>query len=278
MDANAEKMTTETIVGNENASTSVDFAQTVLQQFEDISTMVKNQEMIKDRWGDEVPRYYAVDIQDNEVIVIDRNNNYQYFGFAFTMNGDKAEIDFASGCRKKLRYENYEDTQAVANGFDFGSHIAEIEDVAYEKVDSANKNVEAISAEKEEAETNYSAIKADYDAMKVEYDKFVEQEHEREVAEANAKKNEIFSRFETALGENAEFAELKKSMDEFSVDEIKNKCSVIFADAMISNNTNFEKNNKSSVVVGILDSTIGDEDETKNGYVSTKYGNIPHIE
>ena len=125
-----DKFTTFTKMVNEKtnqggieAMSKTDFTQTVLQQFEDISTMVREHETIRDRWGDSVPRYYAVDVQENEVIVVDRESGYNYFGFAFTINGDKPEIDFASGKRKKLRYEDYvEGTTLPEGGFDFGNH------------------------------------------------------------------------------------------------------------------------------------------------------------
>ena len=92
---------------------NTDFTQTVLEQFSDISNTVRQFETMVDRWGDSVPRFYLQDIQDNEVIVVDRKDNYHYYGYQFTMNGDKAEIDFANGNRKKIRYENYEDGATV---------------------------------------------------------------------------------------------------------------------------------------------------------------------
>ena len=76
---------------------NTDFTQTLLSQFEDISAQVRQHETYTDRWGYECARYYAVDVQENEVIVVDAKNNYNYFGLSFTMNGDKAEIDFESG-------------------------------------------------------------------------------------------------------------------------------------------------------------------------------------
>ena len=55
---------------------NTDFTQTLLSQFEDISAQVRQHETFTDRWGYECARYYAVDIQENEVIVVDAKNNY----------------------------------------------------------------------------------------------------------------------------------------------------------------------------------------------------------
>ena len=146
---------------------NTDFTQTVLEQFEDISAMVSQQEVMQNRWGENIPRFYLKDIQDNEIIVVDRKNSYQYYGFPFTMNGDKAEIDFAcGGNRKKTRYENYEDGSVVTppeGAFSFGKHIEELEKAAYEKVQEAESKVATVEKEKETVETNYNQIKADYD-------------------------------------------------------------------------------------------------------------------
>ena len=139
--------------GGIETMSNTDFSQTLLAQFEDISAMVRQHETFVDRWGYECSRYYAVDIQENEVIVVDRKYGYNYFGFAFTMNGDKAEIDFASGKRKKLCYEDYvEGTNAPEGSFDFGEHISEIEETAFAKVEDANAKVAEAEGKVEIAE------------------------------------------------------------------------------------------------------------------------------
>lgn len=248
---------------------NTDFAQTVMEQFSDISTMVSQHEVMVDRWGDAVPRFYLLDIQDNEVIVVDRKDNYRYFGFPFTVNGDKAEIDFANGNRKKVRYENYEDGVAVPEGgFDFGKHIADMEDAAFSKVNDANEKVATAEQDKATAETNYSQIKADYDDMKPKYDAYVQADEERQAAELDAQKDAKFAEYEESLAENADFAALKERKAELSVDDIEKECAVLYV-KMSRTKTNFSKNN-SSAVVGIMD-----DGDVADGFVQTKYGNIP---
>ena len=194
-------------VADDNQPAS-DFANTMMQQFEDIANVVASQETVKDYWGDDVPRYYAVDVQDDEVIVVDTGENYHYYGIPYTMDGDKPVLDFACGTRKKVRYENYEDgAPAPANVFDFGEHIASIEKKASERIESV--------------ESDYSAVKSELDEIKPKYDEYVAADEKRAADELNAAKDAKLSEYEDALGESADFAAIKDKKDELSVDEIE---------------------------------------------------------
>lgn len=272
------KMVNKNKEGGTETMPSTDFTQTVLQQFEDISNTVRQYAIVKDRWGDAVPRYYAMDIQDNEVIVTDRANNYQYYGFPFTMNGDKAEIDFTKGIRKKLCYTNYEDgVEPPQGGFDFGKHISKIEETAFEKVTTAESKVANAEEKVTTAESNYSTIKKDYDSIKPKYDEYVKAEQKQKEDELKAKKDAMFEKFEKELGENTDFVALKENKAELSVDEIETKCSLLYTrNRMKQEKDNSDKSNFSkagSAVVGIMDDESGADESTN--YIPTKYGNIP---
>ena len=70
---------TEYAVENQPASENQpvsDFSNTVMQQFSDIASVVSSYETYTDSWGYECSRYYTVDIQDDEVIVIDTKDDY----------------------------------------------------------------------------------------------------------------------------------------------------------------------------------------------------------
>lgn len=253
-----------------------DFAQTVMEQLEDISIMVSQYETIETCWG-EAPRFYMADIQDDEVIAVDRQDCYRYYGFPFSLNGDKPEIDFSKGARKKIRFENYEEGTATSDvAFDFGKHITDIEETAFAKIEEAEAKVAEVETKfaeveqaKTEVETNYSQIKADYDDIKPKYDEYVQAEAQREADELNAQKDAKFAEFEDVLAENAEFEALKEKKDEMSVKEIESECSILFAKA-VRTKMNFSKSGSTSAVVGI----IADKDDVVDGYVQTKYGNI----
>lgn len=272
------KYTTFTKIVNEKSNQeggietmpNTDFTQTVMELFQDISNVVRDHEVMIDRWGDKVPRFYLQDIQDDEVIVVDRNNNYCYFGFPFTIDGDKPSIDFTNGNRKKVRYENYEDGVTAPEGsFDFGKHIADIEEIAFSKVNEANEKVITIEGEKETVETNYSQIKADYDEMKPKYDAYVLADEQRQADELNAQKDAKFAEYEDILSENAEFTALKERKDELSVDEIEKECAVLYVRTNRPK-SNFSKTGSAPAVVGVMI----DDNDADSGYVDTKYGKV----
>lgn len=249
---------------------NTDFTQTLLEQFSDISAIVDQYEMITDRWGYQYPRYYLADIQENEAIVVDRKNSYRYYGFSFTVNGDKPEIDFTNAVRKKLQYANYEEgVDAPEGAFDFGKHIEEIENAAFAKIEEANSKIESAEQAKSEAETNYSQIKADYDEIKPKYDEYVQAEEKRQSDELNAQKDAKFAEYEDVLAENADFVALKERKDEMSVDEIDKECAVLYVKVNRAK-TNFSKTGTTSAVVGVME-----DGNVDDGYIHTKYGNIP---
>jgi hypothetical protein len=284
-----DKFTTFTKMVNEKTNQggiedmpNTDFTQTLLAQFEDISAMVRQHETYRDRWGDECPRYYAVDIQENEVIVVDRTNGYNYFGLSFTMNGDKAEIDFESAKRKKLRYEDYvEGTVTPEGSFDFGKHISEIEDAAFAKVEEANTKasdaedkvseyeakVSEFETAKNEIEEKYNQVSAEFEEMKPKYEDYVRAEQARMEAELDAQKDAEFAKYEEFFKDSTDFAELKEKKAEMSVKEIESELAIMFARKSLAN-SNFSKSNDSTMTAGIID------DGAKDGFVSTKYGYI----
>lgn len=247
------------------------FAQTVMAQFEDMAAMVNEHESMQNRWGDDVPRYYMADIQDNEVIVVDAKDNYRYYGFTFTINGDKPEIDFENGSRKKIRFENYEEGTAVPAGFEFGEHIAKIEETAFEKVSAAEEKVFEVEEAKVKAEAEYAQVKADFDEIKPKYDEYVLDEEKRKNDEINAAKDAKFAEYEEELCDVAEFAALKEKKDDLSVDDIEKECAVLYVKASRSKN-NFSAQNAGAAVVGVIDNG----NEEADCWMSAKYGAV-HI-
>lgn len=260
-----------------------DFAQTILEQFSDISTLVSQHEKFTDRFGDEYPRYYTVDIQENEVIVVDAMNNYNYFAFSFTMNGDKPEIDFEKPKRKKVCYEDYVEGENVPEGaFDFGKHIAKIEDNAFAKVEEANAKVSEaenkvseyetkvseFETAKNEIEEKFNQVNAEFEEMKPKYEDYVRAEQARIEAELDAQKDTEFAKYETVLADDVNFAALKEKKAELTVKEIESECAILYARKNLAN-TNFSKSDNGIMTAGII------HDNSDDGFVETKYGCIP---
>lgn len=262
---------------------NIDFTQTLLSQFEDISAQVRQHETYTDRWGYECARYYAVDVQENEVIVVDAKNNYNYFGLSFTMSGDKAEIDFESAKRKKLRYENYEEGSSIEGAFDFGKHIEEIENNAFAKLEEANARVseaqdkvvefEAKVSEFEKAkndiEEKYNQVNAEFEEMKPKYEDFVKAEQARIAAELDAQKDAEFAKYEVVLADDVNFAALKDRKAEMAIKEIESELAIMYARKSLAQ-TNFSTSNECVMTAGLI------QDNEKEGfYYSERYGYVP---
>ena len=274
-------MVNENNKGGIEAMPNTDFS-TVLQMFDDISATIAQHEMVEDRWGDKYPRYYAVDIQENEVIVVDRANNYNYFGFSFAVNGDSVEIDFESGKRKKISYEDYVDGSAIEGAFDFGKHISEIEEAAFTKVEDANKKaseaeekaseyeakVSEAEVAKNEIEEKYNQMSAEFEEMKPKYDDYVKAEQARIEAELDAQKDAEFAKYESVLTDDVHFAALKEKKSEMSVKEIESECAILYARKNLAQ-TDFSKHNNDVMTADLIDNS------GKDGFIETKYGFIP---
>ena len=263
---------------------NANFTQTLLEQFSDISATVRQHETFTDRWGYECSRYYAVDVQENEVIVVDAKNNYNYFGLSFTMNGDKAEINFESAKRKKLRYEDYEDNSSIEGAFDFGKHIEEIENNAFAKVEEINTKVSEaegkvseyevkvseLETTKNEIEEKYNQINAEFEEMKPKYEDYVRAEQARIDAELDAQKDAEFAKYETVLTEDVNFAALKEKKAEMTVKEIESECAILYARKNLAKNADFSKSNEGTMTAGLI------QNNEKDGFVYTeRYGYVP---
>lgn len=247
-----------------------DFAQTVMQQFEDIAQIVRSHETFTDSWGYECARFYAADIQDSEVIVVDCKDNYHYYGVPFSIDGDKPVMDFACAKRKKVTYSDYEEgTVAPEGAFDFGMHISEIEKVFSEKADEADGKIAEVESAKEKIEEDFESIKSELEEIKPKYEELFAADEKRKTDELNAEKDAKFDEYEDSLSEVAEFAALKEKKDELSVDDIEKECAVLYVRQNRAK-SNFSKSDNGYAAVEIID----DEDDAMDGYVNTKYGYI----
>jgi len=286
VDSTSDSISTEVVKEKTNGGVEImentDFTQTLLGLFSDISALISQHEVTVDRWGYECPRYYAVDIQENEVIVVDTKDNYNYYGISFSVEADKPIVDFESAKRKKLRYEDYVDGDSSPEGaFDFGKHISEIENNAFAKVEEANTKVseaedkiseyEAKVSEfettKNEIEEKLNQVTAEFEEMKPKYDDFVKAEQARIEAEVDAQKDAEFAKYEVVLADDVNFAALKERKSEMAVKEIESELAIMYARKALA--TNFSKSNDGYMVAGLVDNN-----DVPDGFVQTKYGNV----
>lgn len=283
----------------------VEFEQTTLETVDDMAGIIASHEMVQCPWG-EHPRFHFVDIQGNEVIVVDTEEQWHYYGFPFVIDGDKLEVDFENGKRKKLRYEDYEDGVApVAGSFELGEHISEIEAKFAEESDDSSKKISELEAKVEElekkveelesqveerdekiseleeqvkkledeksgADEEFAKVKAEYDEIKPKYDEYVQAEAQRIEAELVAQKDAVFAEYESDLADNTEFAALKEKKDEMTAEDIEKECAFLYVKANRAK-SKFSAVESQSAVVGVLNDVDSHEDD---GLVLTKYGYI----
>jgi hypothetical protein len=276
--------------GNEPMSqTQNDFTITLNQKIEALAQIVNDYETFKDKWDYEWSRYCLVDVQEDEVIVIDRKDHYNHYGIPFTTEGDNYTVNFENAKRKKIVYEDLEEGSTTENIFDFEGEINSVGDNLFAKVTEVTTKLTEVNTQLEETNTklhesnenyetmqnDYTKVKQDYDSLKQEYDDIkpkydeYEKKEQEEIAEKlEADKNAQFERFENVLADNPDFLALKEKKDELSVQEIENECSVLYARTSLAS---FSKNTQKDNSLGIIDDTQGSEPN----YVRTKYGDIP---
>lgn len=262
--------------GGKEGMPNTDFS-TVLEMFSEISAKVASHENYVDRWGDELPRFFARDIQDEEIIVVDAKDNYNFYGVSFAVDGDEVVINWDEMKRKKIVYEDYQEGQSEIEGaFDFGEHISKIEETAFEKVNAEKAiaeelqhNIDALNESNGEVEANYAQIKAEYDEIKPKYDEYVKAEQEREAAELNAKKDAEFAIYEQQLADEPEFVALKEKKDELSLRDIEVECSILFARKKLPEvQVTYSKSNKEPIKAGIDESV----DDVSDSELYSRYG------
>lgn len=250
----------------EPEGTKTDFALTVMQQFSEIDSVVSAHEQYRDRWGDLRVRYSTVDIQNDEVICIDRAENYSYCGFKFTMEGDKPVVDFETKTRKKIEYTDFVEgaTQVIPDDSAF-SFAKEIEDFCA----VADTKISELTTEKESVETNYSSIKTEYDEIKPKYEDFVKEKEESEKKAIDLKKDECFTKFDEHLADVADYIALKEDKENISLEDIEAKCAILFTQKSLNKNFTKKQKNDATLVADIMDYSTEDD-----GIVQTKYGAI----
>lgn len=243
------------------------FTLNLMEQLQEFQTVL-NEKKFCDNWGYMCSQYYFVDVQDDEVIVMDRADHYRFYGMKFTIDGDTIKIDFESATRKKTKYENYVDGSDVSEPFLFEQAISDVATYMNDQLDTANKEKDAADQDKATAEANYTTIKNELDEIKPKYDAFVVAEQQREKAAIEAAKDAEFSRFDQHLADCDDYIALKKNRDNFSLEDIQGQCAILFTQKNL--NSNFSRKNKevAPMVADVYE-------QTPKSDISSRYGELP---
>ena len=127
----------------------------------------------------------------------------------------------------------------------------------------------AISQEKETAIADFTKTKAEYDEIKPKYDAYVLEEQKREKEATEAAKDLEFTKFDKHLSDNENYQKLKTDRAKYTLQEIRNECSLMFTAKNLSlDYTN--TTNKDSLTANIPSEKTDVEINPRYGVMDTK--------
>lgn len=279
---NIEELSLEEIEGKINEH----FALLASQKQEEIANALRV-EKYRDRWGDEYPRYSYTEHSDSEVFAYDKQDNWNLYGFVYSMSGDKAIIDFESKKRKKFEIVDFVEGEVVFELFPK-------EAVEYEVLTKEKELQESFSVEKENAikeiqdkfdaqpeleelqsriseyETNLSSLTEQFNSIKSENETLKESNTTLEQFKSDIEKSqqEAFelqqSQLKAELIENFSklltAEEVKAVQDEdLSVEDMETKFKLLYADKELQAKFN-KKNKKTETEIPIMNFSIKKKD------------------
>ena len=239
-----------------------DFTLTVNEQLEEIRALLDEHKFM-DKWGWECSQYYLADVQDNEVIVIDRADHYKLYGIAFAFEGDKIVIDFENFKRKKTQYLDLDEETDVTPVIDFETVVSEV-------ADFVSTQLNTITEEKDSAVENYATLKAEYDEIKPEFDRYVSEAKQREAEAIETAKTAEFEKFDKHLSEVKKYVEMKLNRDNYSLEDIQKECAIMFTEKNL--NADFSRNAEKGKPMSaqIIEEKAGAEINPRYGILLTK--------
>lgn len=167
-------------------------------------------ETIETEWGS-MPRYWYVDYDRDasEVYAQDSSDDWNLYGFSYSMNGDHVVVDF--GCRKRKKYSIVdfdEGEQVTTAGRLFELASKKFSEASAEWTEKYQRATEAASAN----DTELAALRK----FKADTEGAVEQ----------ARRNEVLAQFEDLNGVEA-FETLREHSMEYDMDTLEEKCFAI---------------------------------------------------
>lgn len=238
------------------------FSLNLMEQLDEIRNTL-SEKKYRDEWGYECSQYCFVDVQDDEIIVMDRADHYRIYGIKFSMDGDKINVDFGCTSRKKTKYEALEEDAEDSAPFVFEQAVSDV--VTY-----MNSQIDAANEEKATAETNYTTVKNELDEIKPKYDAYVVAEQQREAAAIEAAKDAEFKKFDQHLADSADYTALKKDRDKYTLEDIQSQCAIMFTQKNLNANFGRKPKETSAPVADVFTQTPAAEVNSRYGVLPTK--------
>jgi len=205
------------------------FALLASQKQEEIANAL-NVEKYRDRWGDERTKYSYVDSSDVEVFAYDRQDNYNLYGFMYSMNGDSVVVDFATKKRKKFEIVDFIDGEVVTmfnlfpqEAIDYAVSDKEKElteqfskpDDNTDAVTKVTEKFNALQVEKDEVTEKFIVLESEKNTLTEEFETLKSKvtEYETSISTLTEQFNTIKSENETLTQSNQSLAEFKSNTE-----------------------------------------------------------------
>lgn len=242
-----------------------DYSISIEQQIKEIISKLSTIEKIKpyddDDW--EISRYEYIDIQDNEIIVLDRSN-YTYGGFSYTLENDEIIIDESSYKRKKVEFT------------DFIEADSDYIDVIAKEVEIINDNFDSVKNSFKEKidkiENEFQKVNTELSEIKPKYEEYVKIEEEKVKKEIETNKDNLFERFDSIIPDSDEYNLLKDNRNDYTAEQIEEKCLILYAKNHIPKENVTEYTVNKFTGIAINDNSF--DSEINDSYIETKYGKI----
>ena len=207
------------------------FALLASQKQEEIANAL-NVEKYRDRWGDERSKYSYVDSSEVEVFAYDRQDNYNLYGFMYSMNGDSVVVDFATKKRKKFEIVDFIDGEVVTmfnlfpqEAIDYAASDKEKELTEEFSKSNDNNNTDTITeitekfntlqTENVEITEKFTALELEKNTISEEFEALKSKvtEYETNISTLTEQFNTIKSENETLTQSNQFLAEFKSNTE-----------------------------------------------------------------
>jgi len=223
-------------------------------------------EKYKDRWGDEYSRYSYVDCKDNMVFAYDRQENWNLYGFTYSMNGDKVIIDFVSKIRKKFDIVDFVEGESIIfNLLPQEAVEYALNDREKEISQKPNADFDALKIKVSEYESTIEILNTEIGTLKTSNEELSNYKDKKELDIHTEKINEVFSDFEENLKDNEKYAllksEVEKDIMKYNIENLKKDLLAILGELNFNKTT---KKVKEKIVAPVIN--IDGNDVRKSRY------------
>lgn len=232
-----------------------EFSLTAMQLADELSGILGEVKIV-DSYGYEISRYWYVDHDENMVYAQDYVNDWQIYGFNYTVSGDKVTIDFNSAKRMKIVYAPFEN-----------SDVADVTFVNKQYLDYAiKKECEKIS---KDYEAKLNNINSKFAELEKENKELVDFKANKLKEEKQKNIDELFARKEFSILTQDDYGDLKEKAIDMELGIVEKSLYELLGKKIA---TKFSTSNKNDEHINFgVDNQIDDNTGKPYDYILKKY-------